>query len=441
MMFHDRDDAGRRLADHLSRESFDDPLVLALPRGGVPVAAHVAETLGAPLEVFVARKVGAPGNPEFGIGAIAEGSDEVIATGAAQEMGIGEDRLGSLAESERAELARRVDYYRGSATLPTVRGREVILVDDGLATGVTAEAALRALRGHQPRRLVLAAPVCPPETANRLSRIADDVECLETPGGLGSIGSWYDDFGQTSDESVVALLAKFRSRSAPVAGSTAHDGDNSTSTSVTMNVPDAEDVYGDLTVPADAEGIVLFAHGSGSSRQSPRNRGVAEALHRRGLATMLMDLLNENEEQQDMVSGHLRFDIELLAERLEVGRQWLAGDPRTAKLPVGLFGASTGAAAALVAAARAGERVAAVVSRGGRPDLAGESLHDVHVPTLLLVGEHDAVVLDLNRQALEQLAGSSHLDVVPGATHLFEEPGALDDVAQRAGDWFTEHLT
>jgi dienelactone hydrolase len=195
----------------------------------------------------------------------------------------------------------------------------------------------------------------------------------------------------------------------------------------------------DLTVPDAARSVVLFAHGSGSGRLSPRNRQVAAGLHRRGLATLLLDLLTEREERDDQRDGRLRFDIELLADRLTGALDWLGADPRTAGLPIGIFGASTGAAAALVTAARRPDRTAAVVSRGGRPDLAGEWLAAVRAPVLLIVGGADPTVLRLNEQAARQLA-DTEVVVVPGATHLFEEPGALERVTDLAGAWFLRHL-
>ena len=196
----------------------------------------------------------------------------------------------------------------------------------------------------------------------------------------------------------------------------------------------------DLAVPAPALGVVAFAHGSGSSRHSPRNRFVADVLAGGGLGTLLVDLLTPEEERTDVRTGELRFDIDLLARRLAAIVDWLAADRRTAGFPVGLFGASTGGGAALVAAARRPAGVGAVVSRGGRPDLAGPALAEVLAPTLLIVGGEDTVVLDLNRRALAELRGEKRLEIVPGATHLFEEPGALDHVAASARDWFTTHL-
>jgi putative phosphoribosyl transferase len=197
---------------------------------------------------------------------------------------------------------------------------------------------------------------------------------------------------------------------------------------------------GTLGMPADARGMVLFAHGSGSSRFSPRNRYVARVLRDAGLATLLVDLLSPGEEEEDMVTRHLRFDIGLLAERLVAGLDWLAREPSSRVLPVGLFGASTGGGAALVAAARRPDAVSAVVSRGGRPDLAGDALPQVRAPTLLVVGGHDEAVIELNRQAMRRMRGEVHLEIVPGASHLFEEPGTLEEVAALARDWLLRHL-
>ena len=197
---------------------------------------------------------------------------------------------------------------------------------------------------------------------------------------------------------------------------------------------------GDLTLPDRAAAVVLFAHGSGSSRHSRRNRYVAEVLHEAGLATLLLDLLTPEEEAVDEGTAHLRFDIGLLAERLVAAADWLADQEETGDLPLGCFGASTGAAAALVLAARRPGAVTAVVSRGGRADLAGDELERVRAPTLLIVGALDEQVLALNREAIRRLQAETKLELVPGATHLFPEPGALEQVAQLARDWLIRHL-
>ena len=200
------------------------------------------------------------------------------------------------------------------------------------------------------------------------------------------------------------------------------------------------EIYGDLRMPDRAFGLVIFAHGSGSSRFSRRNRHVAQQLNEARLATVLADLLTPQEEAVDERTMQLRFDIQLLAQRLVGAADWLLAHPRTGRLAMGLFGASTGAGAALVAASQRPDVVAAVVSRGGRPDLAGAALQQVRAPTLLIVGGADVPVIGLNEQALARLPGEKRLVIVPGATHLFEEPGTLEEVARLARDWFARHL-
>jgi putative phosphoribosyl transferase len=215
-----------------------------------------------------------------------------------------------------------------------------------------------------------------------------------------------------------------------------------TATHRNMQIPAGEvELQADVALPAHPRGLVVFAHGSGSSRLSPRNRYVADVLQSAGLGTVLVDLLTPAEERIDVVTAELRFDIDLLATRLVAVTDWLITDDVAADVSVGLFGASTGAAAALIAGAVRPGTVAAIVSRGGRPDLARDALRSVHQPVLLIVGGADPVVIDLNRRAMELIPGEVRLEIVPGATHLFEEPGALEQVARLARDWFVRHLT
>jgi putative phosphoribosyl transferase len=217
-------------------------------------------------------------------------------------------------------------------------------------------------------------------------------------------------------------------------------GEDNVERTVRVPVNDIE-LEGTLGVPGNPTGVVLFAHGSGSSRFSSRNRYVARVLREAGFATLLLDLLSPNEEEVDEITRHHRFDIQMLADRLVTTIEWLESEPDTSTLPVGLFGASTGGGAALVAAAERPQRVGAVVSRGGRPDLAGDALPRVKAPTLLIVGERDEVVIDLNEEARRQLRTEVRLVVVPGASHLFEEPGALEEVARLARHWFSRYLS
>lgn len=214
-MFADRRDAGRQLAQQLTGYADSDAVVLALPRGGVPVAAEVASALGADLDVIVARKLGAPGRPELGVGAIAEGGEPILDSRTLAMLGLEPADLDDTVGAERDELRRRVGTYRGGRELPDLRGRTVILVDDGLATGVTARAALQALQHRQPARLVLAVPVGAPQTVQRLTGEADEVVAVSTPQNFTAVGQWYRDFAQTSDEEVLAILAAMSQPSAP----------------------------------------------------------------------------------------------------------------------------------------------------------------------------------------------------------------------------------
>jgi putative phosphoribosyl transferase len=260
---------------------------------------------------------------------------------------------------------------------------------------------------------------------------ADEVVCLTTPSPFRAVGRFYRDFSATTDDDVVQLLDAASRRPVPTRGNNAPapiDED--------VAIPvDGTTVQGSLYLPP-AGGVVVFAHGSGSSRHSPRNRAVARVLREAGFGTLLMDLLSPDEE----LERRAVFDVGLLASRLTAVTDWLravsAGTPR----PVGYFGASTGAAAALWAATEPGAEIAAIVSRGGRPDLAGPRLASVTAPTLFIVGGADRQVLELNREAAAQLTCPHRLEVVPGATHLFEEAGALDAVARLARGWFAEHL-
>jgi putative phosphoribosyl transferase len=433
--FRDRREAAALLAERLRRYAGrDDVVVLGLPRGGVPVAFEIARGLGAPLDVFLVRKLGVPGHEELALGAIATGGVRVVNRRVVEHLGLTPEVIDAIAAREWRELERRQRAYRDDRPPPDLTGRTVILVDDGLATGSTMWAAVQAVREERPARVVVAVPVAAPDTCAAFGEVADEVVCLLTPEPFGSVGAWYEDFAQTSDEEVRELLAQ---AAAPAAGDPEQAAPARREVTVEAG---AARLAGDLVLPAAARGLVVFAHGSGSSRFSPRNRAVADVLNEAGLATLLMDLLTADEERADVRTRRLRFDIGLLGERVVGAVDRLAREPSLAGLPVGTFGASTGAAAALIAAAERPERVRAVVSRGGRPDLAGEALRRVHAPTLLIVGGNDREVIGLNHLAMEAIPGDCVLELVPGAGHLFEEPGALRRVAELARDWFLKHL-
>ena len=435
-LFDDRVDAGRHLAQRLEFLRGKDIVVLGLPRGGVPVAFEVGKALQAPLDVLVVRKLGVPFQPELAFGAIGEGGVRVINDAVVREADLSEDEMAAVEAKQRAELARRSELFRRGHDRIPVAGRIAVIVDDGVATGATARAACEVARAQGASSVVLAVPIGGGDIFARFSGYADEVICLHTPEFFFGVGQGYRNFTQTSDDEVVALLDCARNGFREPSAAAVSDDPPTRDEDVRVGAGSVS-VAGHLMVPEDPVGVVLFAHGSGSSRHSPRNRYVADVLNGAGLATLLVDLLTPDEERNRANV----FDIDLLARRLIDVTGWLAGQPETAALPVGYFGASTGAGAALVAAADPRVHLAAVVSRGGRPDLAGPALARVHAPTLLIVGGRDDVVLELNRQARARIPGKCELTVVPGATHLFEEPGTLERVAILARDWFIDHMS
>ncbi len=458
MIYRDRFEAGRLLGESLAPLKADHPVVLALPRGGVPVGAGVASALGAPLDVIVVRKIGVPFHPELALGAIGEHGARFIDTDLARRAGVSDHQIAEVDRSEQAELRRRVERYRDGRPPMDLAGRIAIIVDDGLATGATARVAARIAREQGATRVVIAVPVAPRDTIAHLRSEADDVVALQAPKDFYAVGQWYDNFDQVSDEEVSALLRRYGSEANPTAMTNHESGPGQQRyASPEQRYASPEQPYaspeqpierevaipaatatleGHLSLPMGPRGVVLFAHGSGSSRKSPRNQAVAQSFGRAGFGTLLFDLLTPTEAQ----NRHNVFDITLLASRLLAATAWLSHQPEAGELPFGYFGASTGAAAALRAASEPGNMVSAVVSRGGRPDLAGGHLASVRCPTLLIVGGADLEVLELNRSAAASLTCEHRVVIVPGATHLFEEPGALEAVARLATSWFSQHL-
>jgi len=400
----------------------------------VPVAFEIASALRAPLDVIVVRKLGVPFQPELAMGAIGEGGVRVENREVLQSAALGAFELDAVETRERAELERRAEQYRDGRARLDLRGRCAVIVDDGIATGSTIRAACQVARALGAARIVVAVPVASRQAAAALPDVCDQVLCVETPEPFYAVGEWYRDFSQTSDEQVVDLLRL---------AATGYEGTSDPrNADLPMRDEDIQvrtgqvDLCGRLTIPSGPIGTVVFAHGSGSSRHSPRNRYVASVLNAAGLATLLIDLLSAEEE----LERSFVFDIRLLADRLGDATRWTRTVPEVSATKIGLFGASTGAAAALWAAAQPDSGISAVVSRGGRPDLAAPLLAAVAAPTLLIVGGCDEAVLDLNRRAQAELRCESRLIVVPGATHLFEEPGTLQTVAELARDWFTTKL-
>ncbi|NUP58136.1 MAG: phosphoribosyltransferase, partial [Pseudarthrobacter sp.] len=387
--------------------------------------------LDAPLDVIVVRKLGVPFQPEVAMGAIGEGDTRVLDPRTISLARVTEEDLRQVERQERALLESRVARFRQGRRRVDLAGRTAVIVDDGIATGSTARVACQVARQLGAAKVVLAAPVAPARAVVELKE-PDDVVCLLSPQNFQAVGYYYHDFSPTEDGEVVQLLDA-------AARPAQHPRQNGADAALDQEVEITSGrltLHGNLYLPRGCGATVLFAHGSGSSRHSPRNRFVASVLNGAGLGTLLLDLLTPDEE----VNRANVFDIGLLARRLVLATAWLESRQDTYAARVGYFGASTGAAAALWAAAEPGSRVAAVVSRGGRPDLAGPRLSGVRAPALLIVGGDDTQVLALNRQAMAQMAAPTRLEVVPGATHLFEEPGTLAMAATLAGDWFRHYL-
>jgi putative phosphoribosyl transferase len=427
--FLDRVDAGRKLGLALSQLQ-GDVVVLGLPRGGVPVAAEVAKALDAPLDVIVVRKLGVPFQPELAMGAIGEGNARVLDQRVISQARLTEADLEAVERRERALLDARLERYRAGRERKNLVGRTAVIVDDGIATGSTARVACRIARQLGAAKVILAVPVAPARALGSLPE-PDQVFALISDRNFQSVGYYYGDFSPTTDDEVVQLLDAAARREQQVRTGRAARIEQDVDVDVDGTV-----LHGDLHLPDQSGAVVVFAHGSGSSRHSPRNRYVASVLQEAGLGTLLLDLLTPEEE----VDRRNVFDIALLAERLGAATRWLNSRKDTSGCRVGYFGASTGAGAALWAAAEPGAEVAAVVSRGGRPDLAGPRLAAVRAPTLLIVGGADDQVLDLNRQAMKLMTAPVQLAIVPGATHLFEEPGTLPAAAKLARDWFSRYL-
>jgi putative phosphoribosyl transferase len=437
MAFADREDAGQQLAARLAHLRGEPVVVLGLPRGGIPVAEQVARALHAPLDVIVVRKLGVPYQSELAMGAAGEDGVTVINREVVRRAGVTHTELATIQAEEQAHVQTRAVRYRTGRPRVQLGGRVAVVVDDGIATGATARAACQIARAHGAARVVLAVPVAPLGWERNIDGDADEFVCVESPPDFYAISQFYSDFSQTTDEEVVNALKATAVTESPLrpGGASAAVHPQAEGAEVEP-VAGPERLAGYLKVPDGAMGIVVFAHGSGSGRHSPRNQRVATVLADAGLGTLLFDLLTPAEEG-DRANV---FDIALLARRLREATTWLRAQPSAKGAVVGYFGASTGAAAALWAAAEPAADIGAVVSRGGRPDLAGSRLAAVTAPTLLIVGGRDPAVLDLNRQAQAQLRCENELAVVPGASHLFEEPGTLAAAASLARDWFVDRL-
>ena len=422
IIFRDREDAGRRLAARLADLHEHQPIIIGLPRGGVVVAREVARTLQAPLDVIVVRKLGVPSHLELGFGAISEQDVVVLNDEVINMTGVDDNVLRASIKREREVLDKRLHIIRNVHPQLDIVDRTVIIVDDGLATGIDALAACRVAKARGASRIVLAVPVAPAGWDRMFAREADSCIALQAPTDFGAVGGFYDSFEPVEDHEVLRCLQ------------TRTEGAHYVPLPHAVAIPmDAKRLPGVLTVPREPMGTVIFAHGSGSSHRSARNRFVASRLNDAGFATLLFDLLTDDELDDE----ERLYDLHLHAQRLVHATAWVRTQSGLETLPVGWYGSSTGAAVAIIASLEPTAKVCSIVSRGGRPDLAEDALDALRVPTLLIVGAHDPHVLALNREARTRMQCRTELHVVPGAGHLFEEPGALDAAARASIDWFT----
>jgi putative phosphoribosyl transferase len=425
--FTDRSEAGRRLAERVRPHAVNDPLVLALPRGGVPVGAELAERLAADFDVLLVRKIGLPGHPETGVGAIAEDGHVFYDDRALARMRVPRQALSDTVASERDELDRRKRAYRGGRPDPRIAGRDCVVVDDGVATGGTARAALRMVRQAGPARLVLAVPVAAPEALESLREEADALVVLTAPDNFRAVGEWYRDFGQLSDDEVISVLSeRERLHRRP-----------DVARAVRIR---AGQVYldGDLTMPAALRGVVVMAFGEGQS--DPRWRATASAMQRAGYATLLLDLLTPDEQGTDGIAGGAT-DPQGLGERLSAAVNWLRRATDAASEPLGVLGSGAAAPAALLTAAERPQDVASVVVHGGRIDQAEPGLAGVRAPTLVLLESTDSFVRELGEWTRSRLGGPSELKVVSGAERLLRGDLGWRQVAVETLGWFDRTLS
>lgn len=447
MIFRNRQEAGSQLARLLHFwTGRSDVLVLALPHGGVETGFAIARHLDVPLDILLARKLGVPGHEDTAFGAIAPGGFRYIDQSVVQAAGMAPEEIEKSIEQTQESLRRQDRLYRANRAPLDVSGRTVILADDGIATGASIRVAIQALRAMHPARLIVAVPVAPASIIERFRGDVDEFFCLYQPQAVRAVGQFYWDFSPVSDEEVVEILERaaelHRNGGAPGADYVARpavQGDGFQG-GVVLQTATAR-LEGALSLPASAVGLVLFVHGSSSRRYSPRSRSLAKILQSQRLGTLLFDLLTDEEDLPDQRKAGYRLEIPLLAQRLIDAVEWLTSQSSFRHLPLCYLGSGTGAAAALLAAARRPEQVQAIVSHGGRPDLAGDALSQVQAPTLLVVGNADGVIIERNQQALATLGcAAKKLITVPGATYPFEDLGTLAPVGQHAAEWFLTHL-
>lgn len=455
--FDDRADAGRILARSLRRYAGDaDVVVLGVARGGVPVAQEVARDLAAPLSVVVSRKIGMPGIENVALGAIAEGRRRIVADDVAKYIGVPSRIVDRLATRAHVELERRVQMYRGGRSLSELRGRTVILVDDGATTGATLRAAVRAVRARRPRQVIAAVPVMASTSAPDMRDEFDGLVSVITSGDVEAIPSAYERYDPVTDNVVLQALGLPTRRVSPTVRAIGdhleaalYDRDEGSSgheRTITIPVYGGA-IAGELGLPGHVmcpdemprfggvRGLVVLAHGAGTSRTSYRTRYLAGRLRLSGYATLRIDLLTRDEQAVHDGGPALPFDIDRVAARLETMSDWAAHEGVAGAHRMILIGTGSGAAASLVVAARRAGRINAVVAQGSRVDLAADALPHVYAPVLMIVGADDRDTLYRNAYTMRAFPGSASLIKVPRTGSAFDAPGALGAVGEHVVTW------
>ncbi len=429
--FRDRDEAGRLLAAAMERWREPGLLVLGIPRGGVPVAAHVARALGATLDIVVARKVGAPGQPELAIGAVTANGGRYLNDEYIRDLAVSREYLEVASERAMQEARDREVRLRAGRAVAPIAGRTVIVVDDGLATGATMRAALRSVRQARPGRLVMAVPVGAPDSCDAMRSEADEVVCLVRPPLFYAVGAHYDEFDPVEDEEVVRILHAFDAQS---------DDDEPAperSLEIVFRNNVGRRLAGTLLLPAANAPVpaVVFSHGMGSGRTSSRNRAIADRLVKAGVAAFLIDFTGHGSSEGSMEDATLERMSQDLASAIDALEQ----RPEVDRGRIGVSGSSSGAVVTLVLAA-GDQRIRALVLRAVPASGMLDVARNVRVPTLVIAGEDDWPIVRDDEELAGQIAGEHSFVVIPAAGHLFEGPGQAERVAELSAAWFGEKL-
>jgi putative phosphoribosyl transferase len=423
-LFADRHDAGKRLAALLHERRFEDPLVIGIARGGMPVAAEVARTLGAPLDIVVVRKIGVPWNRELAIGAVAEDGLVMVDRVAVGELGLSPQDVDAAVANALEELADEIDRLRCGRPRVGVHGRTVILVDDGLATGRIAQAAINALRKRGALRITLALPVAAPESLQALAARVDDAVCAAAPRHLRNISQWYEDFRPTSDQELLALLCE-------------HTG--TIERSALIEAAGALPAHGQLFVPwsAPGHGVIVFAPSASGGASADLAPLLAARLQHAGFATLTLAPPQADPHRREDPHG----DVTVTAALMRAATDWLRSQPESARLPIGYLAGGAAAAGAVVAAARLRSSIGALVAYASRLDLAGSALAALQAPTLLIVPEQDRELIALTRAAREAMRCESRIALLTGRSPLALAESSQQALAALIIDWFARHIS